>query len=72
MNQENGAFPLNLAAQEGHAEAVEALIEGGADPKQLNQELNESATKLAKQLGHKKVVGLLLEAAATNAADQRG
>ena len=63
-DQETGGFPLLLAAQEGHAEAVEALIQGGADPKHVNQGQGVFPLYLAAKEGHAEAVEALIEGGA--------
>ena len=36
MNPQDGAFPLLMAAQEGHADSVRSLLDGRADPNQIS------------------------------------
>merc|ERR1719281_2149073 len=58
-----GDTPLQMAAKNGHKEAVKALIEAGADLDMVTV-VGASALMLSASHGHKKIVNLLLESKA--------
>ena len=57
---ESGAFPLLMAAQNGHAEVVTALLAQGADVNQIDQKDGAFPLLQAAQQGHAEVVTALL------------
>ena len=64
VSTQNGDFPLLVAAQNGHVEAVVALIEGGANPDQAHAEDGRIPLISAAFHGHTAVVKALLNAGA--------
>ncbi len=60
----NGAFPLLLAAQEGHARIVAALVEAGANVNAVDSKRGAFPLLLAAQEGHAGIVAALVEAGA--------
>jgi ankyrin repeat protein len=47
VHDKNGTFPLLMAAQNGHAAIVEALLTAGADAEREHSELGLSAVDVA-------------------------
>jgi len=71
---ENGAFPLLLAAQQGHAECVQLLLDAlpeGADLNKENRTNGSFPLLMAAQNGHAECVQLLLDAGAGPAQTHR-
>ena len=60
----NGAFPLLLAAQEGHAGVVADLIEAGANVDAVDSKSGAFPLLLAAQNGHAGIVAALVKAGA--------
>ena len=58
----DGASALYLASQDGHIEAVDALIRGGADPNLATTDTGDSPLQMAMQQQHTQVVRALLDA----------
>ena len=72
VNGETGAFPLLLAAQNGHDKAVALLLDKGAKPDQVNED-GAFPLLLAAWEGHDKaVVRLLDKGAEPNRVDKDG
>ncbi|CAE7219228.1 ANKRD29 [Symbiodinium sp. CCMP2592] len=67
----DGATPLLLAAQQGHAEVVEVLLQCRAETGSANRR-GETALLLAAQRGHKDAVRALLGAGADDLPRQDG
>ena len=60
VDEETGAFPLLLAAQNGHAEVVGLLLDKDAEPNRVNED-GLFPLLMAAQQGHAEVVRLLLD-----------
>ena len=58
-----GATPLNIAADEGHLETVKVLLKAGANLDPVD-DWGDTALSAAKSKGHNEVVRVLEEAAA--------
>lgn len=56
---EVGQTPLIAAAENGHLEAVQALVEGGADPSVRSHWEKHTALDAARERGHAAVVAWL-------------
>lgn len=61
---ENGAFPLAVAAREGHMEIIDLLLGAGANPNLESPDRGQTALKLAAKKGRNSVILTLLEAGA--------
>ena len=60
----HGWTPLHEASNRGHAEAVTALVEGGAVVDQVTVKNGKTPLILASEMGHKEAVNVLLDAGA--------
>ena len=56
---EFGSTPFIAAAENGHLEAVQALVQGGADPSVRSDWEKQTAQDAAKERGHDAVVAWL-------------
>ena len=65
----DGRTPLHEAASEGHCEAVQLLLDAGADPNLVDELSYNTAIGLATDGGHLGTVKLLLAAGADPALD---
>jgi ankyrin repeat protein len=61
---QQGIWPLFLAAQNGHAEAVRALLDGGADANKATADNGWTPLIWAAENGHAAVVRMLLDGGA--------
>jgi ankyrin repeat protein len=69
----HGWTPLHEASNRGHAEAITALVEGGAAVDQVTQSDGKTPLIIASELGHKEAVNVLLAAGASiNSAREFG
>jgi ankyrin repeat protein len=64
VNETDGSFPLVLAAQNGHAAVVAALLKAGAEVNRVHQTNGSFPLLLAAQNGHADVATVLLKAGA--------
>jgi ankyrin repeat protein len=58
---ETGNFPLLMAAQNGHAAVVEALLAAKADPNAVNDKDGACPLLWAAQVGHAEIAKMLIE-----------
>ena len=61
VDEETGLFPLLLAADQGHAEAVGLLLDKDAEPNQVHEKNGTFPLLQAAKNGHAEVVRLLLD-----------
>ncbi len=61
IHEETGAFPLLMAAQQGHTDCVELLLDNGANPNQIDEKKGAFPLLQAAQQGHTDCIELLLD-----------
>jgi len=68
-----GLFPLYAASHEGHADVIDALVAGGADPNQVGGEFSLSSLFVAAQNNRPRAIAALVRANAdVNLASSEG